>query len=324
MTGGQWGPLAGMSGGAGGGARAAGTHTTVAARAAGPPPGRDSRLIQTRILGSRVLTGRRAWRAGAPAGHRGAAGAGYGRQSQCGFRCSAPDLAPPVDTTGQRTQVKRRARPVPSPPGISPDPLGTCPPPARSTPAGLPPLCSGQLHVRPRRRFGGAGGVAHEVGRSSQGGVCGVTAKSLLLPGLGQRVGLRDAAACRRQAGSEVAHRKWGRRRRWVLGTRLEPGRTPQRRKPDFGSVRSAGQSPLCSRRLRMALLPPKTRVLTDTQSGPRAGFMAKNTLDKTLKEAKQLSAHPVLKGLELAAEPRLATWRRAEHSGQSRPDGHV
>lgn len=206
----------------------------------------------------------------------------------------------------------------------APTRLGTCPPPARSTPAGLPPLCSGQLHVRPRRRFGGAGGVAHEVGRSSQGGVCGVMAKSLLLPGLGQRVGLRDAAACRRQAGSEVAHRKWGRRRRWVLGTRLEPGRTPQRRKLDFGSVRSAGQSPLCSRRLRMALLPPKTRVLTDTQSGPRAGFMAKNTLDKTLKEAKQLSAHPVLKGLELAAEPRLATWRRAEHSGQSRPDGHV
>lgn len=51
---------------------------------------------------------------------------------------------------------------------------------------------------------------------------------------------------------------------------------------------------------------------------------MAKNTLDKTLKEAKQLSAHPVLKGLELAAEPRLATRGRAEHSGQSRPDGHV
>lgn len=48
----------------------------------------------------------------------------------------------------------------------------------------------------------------------------------------------------------------------------------------------------------------PRPRVLTDTQRGQKAGFMAKNTLDKRLKEPKQLSVHPVLKGLKMALSP--------------------
>lgn len=68
----------------------------------------------------------------------------------------------------------------------------------------------------------------------------------------------------------------------------------------------------------------PRPRVLTDTQSGQRAGFMAKKTSDEKLKEPKQLSAHPVLKGLEMVAEPRLLTQRRTEHSGRCWPDCHI
>lgn len=158
VVGGQWGLLAGINGGAG---RCRGHwhahRPSRHRRPAGPLPGQDSRLIQIHILGFRVLTGRRAWRAGAPACHQGAAGAGYGHQSQCGFRWSSPDLATNVETTEQRTQVKRYSALVTRLPcallalGIGPGILlGTRPSPIRSTQAALTPPRSGQLRQSPR------------------------------------------------------------------------------------------------------------------------------------------------------------------------------